>query len=132
MLKTRSDTVRFCSTVHSNEIIFEVIVKFVVVVVIRCYRTQVRFCFSVVCDFFLLCHSFSYLGTAERICAKFTGNTCLGPHWEEFECQGQRSRSPVTKTTCALPSPPAATEWNALAANDVTHQQKGPFRRCRG
>jgi len=27
---------------------------------------------------------------------------------------------------CALPSPPAATEWNALAANDVIQQQTGP------
>jgi len=28
--------------------------------------------------------------------------------------------------------PSAATEWNALAANDVTQWQTGPFRRCRG
>ena len=34
------------------------------------------------------------------------------------------------KTRCALPSPPAATEWNTLAANNVTQQQTGPFRRC--
>jgi len=27
--------------------------------------------------------------------------------------------------------PPAATEWNTLAANNVTHEQKGPFCRCR-
>ena len=46
--------------------------------------------------------------------------------------KGQRSRSPGTKTCCALPSPPAATEWNALAANNVTQHQTGPFRRCGG
>jgi len=34
---------------------------------------------------------------------------------------------------CAVHShhPLAATEWNALAANDVTQQQTGPFHRCR-
>jgi len=34
------------------------------------------------------------------------------------------------KPRCALPSPLAATEWNALAANNVMQQQKGPFRHC--
>jgi len=46
-----------------------------------------------------------------------------------------RSKVKVTrdKKTCyALPSPPAAMEWNALAANNVTHQQMGPFCCCRG
>jgi len=33
---------------------------------------------------------------------------------------------------CVLLSPPAASEWNALAANDVTQQRTAPFRRCRG
>jgi len=37
-----------------------------------------------------------YLGTAEQICAKSTGKTCLVPRWDEFEWQGQRSRSPGT------------------------------------
>ena len=34
---------------------------------------------------------------------------------------------------CAVHShyPPAATEWNALAANSVIQQHTGPFRRCR-
>jgi len=36
------------------------------------------------------------------------------------------------KTRYALPSPPAATEWNALPANDAKHQQMGPFSRCLG
>jgi len=31
-----------------------------------------------------------------------------------------------------LPSPPAAMEWNVLAANNVMQQQMGPFRRCQG
>jgi len=31
-------------------------------------------------------------GTAERICAKFTQKTCLGPCLDEFEGQGQRSK----------------------------------------
>jgi len=37
-------------------------------------------------------------GTAERLCAKFTGKTCLVRRSDEFECQDQRSRSPGTKT----------------------------------
>jgi len=37
------------------------------------------------------------LGTAEHICAKFTERTCLVSCLDEFECQGQRSRSPGTK-----------------------------------
>ena len=63
-----------------------------------------RFCFSAVCDFlfcFFVCES-NISGTAERICAKFTGKTCLVPRSDEFECQGQRSRSQGTKTRCAL------------------------------
>jgi len=36
------------------------------------------------------------------------------------------------ETRCSLPSPAAATKWNALAANNVIQQQMGPFRRCRG
>ena len=70
-------------------------------------------------------------GTAGRICANFTGKTCLVPRSDEFECQGQRLRSLGTKTRFALPSPLAATEWNALAANDVTQQRTAPFRRRR-
>jgi len=71
-------------------------------------------------------------GTAEWICAKFTGKTCLGPRSEEFECQGQRSRSPGTKNTLCTPITPAATEWNAFAVNNVAHEQTEPFGRCRG
>jgi len=37
-------------------------------------------------------------GTVERICAKFTRKTCLIPRSDEFEGQGQTSRSPETKT----------------------------------
>ena len=81
------------------------------------YRTQyvncVRFFFSVVCDFFL--HSFfvcesNISGTAERICAKFTRKTCLVPRSDEFECQGQRSNTKVTRDKKALyiPSHPSA------------------------
>jgi len=57
--------------------------------------------FAAVCDFFpclfvFVCVS-SILGTAERICAKFTRKTCLVLRSDEFECQGQRSRSSGTK-----------------------------------
>ena len=36
-------------------------------------------------------------GTAERICAKFTGKTCLVRRSEEFECQGQRLKIKVNR-----------------------------------
>jgi len=36
------------------------------------------------------------------------------------------------KTPGVLPSPLAAMEWNALAADNVMQQQTGPFHRCRG
>jgi len=36
-------------------------------------------------------------GTAERICAKFTRNTCLVFRLDQFEGQSQRLRSPGTK-----------------------------------
>jgi len=54
----------------------------------------------------------------------------------KVKVRSQRSRSPGTKnahqglkTRSALPSPLAATEWNALAANDVTQQRTAAFRR---
>ena len=64
-----------------------------------------RFCFwrrqSV---FFSVCVC-NILGTAERICAKFTGKTCLVPGLDEFEHQGQRSRLPETKNGIFRPFP---------------------------
>jgi len=52
-----------------------------------------------VCLFFcLFVYASNISGTAEWICAKFTRKTCLAPCSDEFECQGQRSRSPGTKT----------------------------------
>ena len=36
-------------------------------------------------------------GTAERLCAIFTGKTCLVPGSEEFECQGHRSKVSVIR-----------------------------------
>jgi len=33
---------------------------------------------------------------------------------------------------CALPSHPAAVEWNAFAANNINQQQMGPFHHCQG
>jgi len=56
---------------------------------------------------------------AEQVCAKFTGNTSLVSRLDEFECEGQRSRSPVTKTRLALQSPLAAYKWYVLAANGL-------------
>ena len=57
---------------------------------------------------------------------------CLAPRSDKFECQGQRPRSPGTKTRLARPSPPTAYEWYALAANSVHQQRTTPLRRYRG
>jgi len=52
------------------------------------------------------------------------GKTCLVPRSDEFESQGQRSKVKVTRNkkravhALRSPPPPAATEWNALAANN--------------
>jgi len=52
----------------------------------------------------LVCLCMKYLrGTTERICTKFTQNTCLVPCSDEFEGQGQKSRSPWTKTSIFWP-----------------------------
>jgi len=45
----------------------------------------------VVFCFFPVCYS-NIPEMAERICAKFTGKTCLVPRSDEFQCQGQRSK----------------------------------------
>jgi len=59
-------------------------------------------------------------GIAERICAKFTRKTCLVLRSYEFECQGQRSRSPGTKNALCTPNTPAVlTKWNAVVADNV-------------
>ena len=57
--------------------------------------------FGAVCDFFVCVWNIS--GTAEQICAKFTVKTCLVPHSDEFECHGQRSRLPGTKSSIFQP-----------------------------
>jgi len=48
------------------------------------------------CVFFVCAWNIS--GIAERICTKSTWKTCMVPRSDEFEGQGQRSRSPGTKT----------------------------------
>jgi len=75
-------------------------------------------------------------GTAERICSKFTGKTCLvlrSDEFENFECQGQRSRLPGTKTRCALTTPQRC-ERNGTPSLQITSrkQQTRRFDRCRG
>ena len=53
----------------------------------------VRFCFWRC--LWLSCLFMKYFGgTAEQIYARFTGKTCLVPRSDQFECRGQRSRSP--------------------------------------
>jgi len=63
-----------------------------------CTSTQVRFCFPYRCLwlslFFFVC-VWSISATAKRICAKFTGRTCLVPRSDKFECQGQRRKVKV-------------------------------------
>jgi len=58
---------------------------------------------------FFVCESNIY-GTAEWICAKFTGKTCLVPRLEYLNVKvtDHRLRLPGTKTHCPLPSPPGS------------------------
>jgi len=51
-----------------------------------------------------VCES-NILETAERICVKFIGKTCLVPRSDEFECQGQRSKIKVTGDKKELHTP---------------------------
>jgi len=104
----------------------------------QCYHAT-AICFSAVCDF--LCFFFVNQIPRERLSA-FALFTCLHlqihmedvfvPRSDEFECQGQRSKIKVTAGTKNALCTPAACEWYALAANNVTQQRTGPFRRCRG
>ena len=89
---------------------------------------QVRFCFSAVCDFFV-CFWIKYLAPDSRArhvwsLARMSLNVIVEGHGHGTKYGKLLSH--------AAPSPPGATEWNALAANNVMHQQTGPFRRCWG
>jgi len=81
---------------------------------------------------FYLC--MKYLENGGTDLRQFHREEVFGPSLGSLniKVKGQRPRSPGTKTRCPLPSPTATTEWNALAANDVTQRQTAPFRRCRG
>ena len=59
------------------------------------HASKVVFALSVTILSFFVCAS-NISGTAERVCAKFTGKTCLDTRSDEFECQGQRSKVKVT------------------------------------
>jgi len=82
---------------------------------------------SAICD----CHVFvcesNISGTAERISAKFLFGLSIARKNFKVRVKGQRSKSSGTKTRYALPSPAAATEWNALAASNVRQQQTAPL-----
>jgi len=64
-------------------------------------------------------------GTAKQICTKFIWKTCLVPRSDEFECRGQRLRSPGTKLRKLLRHP----HWQCIvrralyAANFVQQQR---------
>ena len=72
--------------------------------------------------------------TAERICAKFMRKTCLVGRSDEFEGQGQRSRSPGTKTAFSAISAACMrfmfgkTSLLIYAFNFRTYKQNLPHR----
>jgi len=104
----------------------------------QCYHAT-AICFSAVCDylFFFLCES-NTSGTAERICSvymfTFTNShgRCLCPSlgrvWMSRSTVKGQGHQGQKNALCT----PAACERYALAANNVTQQRTGPFRRCRG
>jgi len=61
----------------------------------RSERRKVLFLSLSVTYFVCVCN---ISGTAERICVRFTRKTCLVRRSDDFECQGQMSRSLGTKT----------------------------------
>jgi len=71
------------------------------------------------------------IGTAERICAKFTRKTCLILRSDEFERQGQKSTVNVTRdknALCTHNTPAVLTEWNALVSDNVAQAADAPIR----
>ena len=93
---TQSNVVMDCSGVFSFAGLF--LPHAIKVLFLAPYDT---FCFYYDCES-------NISGTAERICTKFTGKTCLVPRSEEFEWQGQRSKVKVTrnkneKDCCVVP-----------------------------
>ena len=63
--------------------------------------------------------------TAERICTKFTSNTCFVHRSDELECQGQKSKVKVTrdkKNRCALTTPPQYGR-NGTASLQITSRK---------
>jgi len=55
-----------------------------------------------------------YLGTAKRICAKFTVQTCLIRRSDVFEYQGQGSKVKVTRDKNALSSADTPVRSNGM------------------
>ena len=85
--------------------------------------------FSAVCDFLFVHQIYreplnGFAPNSQRRRVWSLARTSLNVKVKGQGHQGQQTR-------CALPSPPAATEWNALAANNVMQQQSEPLRRCR-
>jgi len=89
---------------------------------------------------FFVCES-NISATAEQICAKFTAKTCwfLAGTSLNVKVKGQGHQG--QKHAVHSHHPPrqrrngpfcCTTHCNTLAANNVTQQQTGPFRRCRG
>jgi len=78
-------------------------------------------------------HSQWMIGTAERICVKFTRKTCLVLCSDKFEHEGQKSKVKVTrdKTRCALTTPPRYGRNGTLQITS-RKQQMRRFDRCRG
>jgi len=97
------------------------------------YCTQVRFCFSAVCyvTFLFLFLCMKYLWNRWTDLRQIHREDMFGPSLGRVWMS--RSKIKVTRNKkCTVQShhPPAATEWNMLAADDVTQQKVGPFRCC--
>jgi len=74
-------------------------------------------------------------GTAERICAIFARKTCLVLRFDEFECQGQRSKDKVTRdknAMCTQNTPRCGQNGTPSLQITSRKQQARRFHRCRG
>jgi len=79
------------------------------------------------------CMRMKYLGNGWTYLCQIHTEDVFGPSPSLGWVWMSRSKVKVTrnkKRTVHCHHPPTATEWNALAANNVAHQQTAPFRRC--
>jgi len=86
---------------------------------------------SVTFLFFFVCESNMLLEWVNRFAPNSQGRRVWSLAWMSLNVK-LKGQGHEGQKHCALPSHPAAVEWNAFAANNVSQQQTGPFHHCQG